>query len=187
MRKTTVFILSLLSLGWVALSCDQSQSMQEYIREEKKSIERYIQSQKIDVLDEYPKDSTFKDNQYYKTSDGLYMHVVDKGNPARRAETYDEVLVRFDYFVYIKSYVSGQTDSIVLNYNYLPIAFTYGIPGSYYNDPAGLACNGFSIPLSYVGEGGVVDLIIPSELGNSTDNSSFAPVFYKNLKYTKFR
>jgi hypothetical protein len=161
--------------------------MQEYIREEKKSIERYILSQKIDVLDEYPKDSIFKENQYYKTSDGLYMHVVDRGNPDRRVKAYDEVLVRFEYFYYVKSYVSGSTDSIVLSYFYLPIAFKYGITGSYYNDPAGLACNGFAIPLSYIGEGGVVDLIIPSELGNATDNSSFAPVFYKNLKYTKFR
>ncbi|MDR2805788.1 MAG: DUF4827 domain-containing protein [Dysgonamonadaceae bacterium] len=187
MKKTVVFILSSICLGLAAVSCDNSKSMQEYIREEKKSIERYLLSQKIDVLTEYPKDSIFKENQYYKTSDGLYMHVADRGNPTHRAEAYDEVLVRFDYFYYIKSYVSGVTDSIVLNYLYLPITFKYGIPGSYSNDPAGLACNGFAVPLSYVGEGAVVDLIIPSELGNTSDNSSFAPVFYKNLKYTKFR
>jgi hypothetical protein len=160
--------------------------MQEYIREERKSIERYILSQNIEVLKEYPKDSIFKENQYYKTSDGLYLHVTDRGNLDRRVEAYDEVLVRFDYFVYIKNYVSGQTDSIVLNYLYLPIPFRYGLTGSYVNDPAQLACNGFAVPLSYVGEGAVVDLIIPSELGNSSDNSSFSPVFYKNLKYTKF-
>jgi hypothetical protein len=187
MRKTIVFILSLLLLGLANSACDGSKSMQEYIREEKKSIERYILSQKIEVLNEYPKDSTFKENQYYKTSDGLYMHVADRGNLNRRIAAYDEVLLRFDHFFYIKNYVSGQTDSIVLSYLYLPIAFTYGITGSYNNDPAGLACSGFAVPLSYVGEGGVVDLIIPSELGNATDNSSFAPVFYKNLKYTKFR
>ncbi|MDR0542180.1 MAG: DUF4827 domain-containing protein [Dysgonamonadaceae bacterium] len=187
MRKTVAFILSVILLGLINLSCDNSKSMQEYIREEKKSIERYISAKGIVVLDEYPKDSLFGENQYFKTSEGLYMHVVDRGNPARRVESYNEVLVRFDYFVYVKSYVSGATDSIVLNYLYLPIAFRYGIPGSYSNDPAGLACNGFAIPLSYVGEGAVVDLIIPSELGNATDNSSFAPVFYKNLKYTKFR
>jgi hypothetical protein len=161
--------------------------MQEYIREEKKTIERYILSQKIDVLNEYPKDSVFKENQYYKTSDGLYLHVVDNGNTSRRAKTFDEILLRFDHFVYIKNYVSGATDSISLSYIYLPITFRYGVTGSYASDPAGLACNGFAIPLSYVGEGAVVNLIIPSELGNTTDNSSFAPVFYKNLKYTKFR
>jgi len=37
-----------------------------------------------------------------------------------------------------------------------------------------------------VGEGAVVNLIIPSELGNSNDNSSVSPVFYRNLQYTKF-
>jgi hypothetical protein len=187
MKKTVFFVFTIILLGLIGFSCDNSKSMQEYIREEKKSIERYILSQKIAVLTEYPKDSIFKENQYYKTSDGLYMHVSDRGNLDRRIEAYDEVLLRFDYFHYIKNYVSGQTDSIVLSYLYLPIAFTYGISGSYNNDPAGLACSGFAIPLPYVGEGAVVDLIIPSELGNATDNSSFAPVFYKNLKYTKFR
>ena len=159
--------------------------MQEYIREEKKAIERYILMQHIEVLNEYPKDSIFEENQYYKTSEGLYMNVVDPGNTSRRIQTYGEVLVRFDYLYYIKSYVSGNTDSIVLNYAYLPISFRYGV--SYSTDLVGLACAGFAIPLTYVGEGAVVNLIIPSELGNSNDNSSFAPVFYRNLKYTKFR
>jgi hypothetical protein len=186
MRKTVVFIGSLILLGLVYVSCDNSKSMQEYIREEKKAIERYISSQKIKVLNEYPQDSIFEENEYYKTSEGLYMHVVDKGNPNRRVEPYDQVLVRFDHFYYVKSFVSGSTDSIVLNYLYFPIEFRYGIAGSYSSDPAGLACNGFALPLSYVGEGAVVNLLIPSELGNATDNSSFAPVFYKNLKYTKF-
>jgi hypothetical protein len=171
-------------VGIACLSCDKSQSMQEYIREEKKSIERYILSKNIEVLNEYPKDSIFKENQYYKTSEGLYMHVSDHGNRGRRAEAYQEIMLRFDYFYYIKNYVSGQTDSIVLNsYLSLPIKFKYGIQGTY----TGLACNGFALPLSYVGEGGVVDLIVPSELGNSSDSGSFIPVFYKNLKYTKFR
>ena len=185
MKKTVIFILSFILLGIIHISCDNRKSMQEYIREEKKAIERYILSERIEVLDEYPKDSLFSEKQYYKTSQGLYMHVVDAGNTSRRVQLYDEVLVRFDYLYYIKSYVSGNTDSIVLSYAYLPIEFRYGI--NYSTDLTGLACAGFSIPLTYVGEGAVVDLIIPSELGNSNDNGSFAPVFYKNLKYSKFR
>ena len=185
MRKVVVFILSFILLIGISISCDNSKSMQEYIREEKKAIERYILSQRIEVLDEYPQDSVFKENQYYKTSEGLYMHVVDPGNTERRIQTYGEVLLRFDYMYYIKNYVSGSTDSIAISYVYFPIEFRYGI--SYSIDPTGLACAGFAIPLSYVGEGAVVDLIIPSELGNTNDNGSFAPVFYKNLKYTKFR
>ena len=185
MKRTVIFILSFILLGFINIFCDNGKSMQEYIREEKKAIERYILAQKIEVLDEYPNDSIFRENQYYKTSEGLYMNVVDAGNTNRRIQTYDEVLVRFDYLYYIKSYVAGNTDSIVLSYAYLPIAFRYGI--SYSIDLTGLACAGFAIPLTYVGEGAVVNLIIPSELGNSSDNDSFAPVFYRNLKYTKFR
>ena len=184
MRKTTVFILSFVLLGIINFACDGGKSMQEYIREEKKAIERYIATKEIVVLTEYPEDSLFNENQYYKTSEGLYMHVIDPGN-SRRIQLYDEVLVRFDYMYYIKSYVSGKTDSTVLSFMVFPIEFRYGI--SYDVDRTGLACSGFAIPLSYVGEGAVVDLIIPSELGNSNDNNNFAPVFYKNLRYTKFR
>ena len=185
MKKTVLFILSFILLGFINIACDNSKTMQEWIREEKKAIERYIVMEKIEVLNEYPEDSIFRGNQYYKTNEGLYMRVVERGDTARRVQVYDEVLVRFDYMYYVKSYVAGRTDSIVLNYLYLPISFRYGI--SYNSDPTGLSCSGFSIPLTYVGEGAVVDLIIPSELGSSSDNSSFAPVFYKNLKYTKFR
>ena len=164
--------------------------MQEYIREEKKAIERYILMQKIEILKEYPKDHVFQENQYYKTSEGLYMHVVDRGNTNRRVQTYNEVCVRFDYLYYVKSYVSAATDSarlachIEVSYAYLPVRFRYGI--TYSIDPTGLACSGFAIPLTYVGEGGVVDLIVPSELGNANDNNNIAPVFFKNLQYTKF-
>ena len=186
MRKTVAFIMSFVLLGFINIACDSGKSVQEYIREERKAIERYLLTQNIEVLNEYPQNRVFdlEKNQYYKTSEGLYMQVVDSGN-SRRVQTYDEVLIRFDYLYYIKSYVSGSTDSIVVSYMYFPIEFRYGI--SYSTDPTGLACSGFAIPLTYVGEGAVLNLIIPSELGNSTDNGSFAPVFYRNLKYTKFR
>jgi hypothetical protein len=136
------------------------------------------------VLAEYPQNGVFKEKQYYLTSEGLYLHVVNPGNTDRMINTYQEVLLRFEYMYYIKNYVSGSTDSVVLSYLYFPIEFRYGV--SYDSDVTRLACHGFAIPLTYVGEGAVVDLIIPSELGNSTDNGNFAPVFYKNLKYTKF-
>ena len=182
MKKTVVFILSVIFLGIANLACDKSKTMQEYIREEKKAIERYIDRYQIVVLNEYPKDSLFKENEYFKTNSGLYMHVVDRGNTGRRIVPLKEVaLIRFDYRFDIKTFLGGTTDSIA--YPYLePLELIYGLPGSY----SGLVCEGFAIPLAYVGEGAVVDLLIPSQIGSTTDNGSFNPVFYKNLKYTKF-
>ena len=183
MKKTIILIGSFICLWLIPMACDQGKTMQEYIREEKKAIERYIQQKHIVVLEEYPHDRKFQENEYFKTKEGLYMHVVDSGN-AHRIETYHEVLLRFEYMYYIKNYVAGNTDSITISYVYFPITFHYGISNS--GDVSGLACRGFAIPLDYVGEGAVVDLIIPSELGNATDNSNFSPTFYRNLKYTKF-
>ncbi|GHV11004.1 hypothetical protein FACS1894162_6010 [Bacteroidia bacterium] len=187
MKKIINFVLLLVVLAGMIAACDDQKTMQEYLREESKAIERYIASQGINVQTSYPKDSIFAPNEYFKTSDGLYMHVVSRGNTARRIVPYKEwAQVRFDYYYYIKSYVSGSTDSIVPSFNYFPFKFMYGVSGSYAADGSGLPCNGWAIPLQYVGEGGIVDLIIPSSLGNSTDNSSFQPIFYKNLQYTKF-
>jgi hypothetical protein len=191
MRKTIIFILSVIFLGIANMACDNQKTLQEYIREEKKAVERYIDNQGIIVLNEYPKDKVFKEKEYFKTSDGLYIHVVDSGNGRRVVPLVDEVLVRFEYYVYIKQYVSGNDSSSIVKGYSVPIEFIYGQTGSYNSDPSGLACNGWAIPLSYVGEGAIVDLIIPSQLGGALHNSTYGtvvlePVFYKNLKYTKF-
>jgi len=185
MRKTVIFILSFILIGFIH-SCDNKKSMQEYIREEKKAIERYILSERIEVLNKYPEDSIFNENQYFKTSEGLYMNVVDRGNTDHRAQPLrDLIIVRFDYLYEIKAYVSGTTDSIVYKGD-SPIEFQYDRNYRIISDRTGYACPGFAIPLKYIGEGAVVNLIIPSELGSTYDNNRFAPVFYRNLKYTKF-
>jgi FKBP-type peptidyl-prolyl cis-trans isomerase len=166
-------------LAGVIVACDDQKTMQEYLREENKAIERYINSQGIKVVETYPADSTFAADVYYKTTDGLYMHVVDKGNNV--PWTYGKrVLVRFEELYYIKSYVSGDTTAITFP-SREPIEFIYGIPASYQTDYYGLACNGWAISLQYLGEGAIVDLIIPSKLGSSSANTSFQPVLYKNL------
>ena len=186
MRKTIIFILSATFLMITGIACNNQKSMQEYIREEKRAIERFVERQGIVTLTSYPKDSIFKENEYYRTPDGLYFRVVQPGNGTWVRAGVDDVQVRFEYFFNIKSYVSGQTDSTVIDYTWFPISFQYGVPGGYAKDVTGLACDGWAIPLQFVTEGAVLDLIIPSQYGSSSDNSNFNPVFYKNLKYTKF-
>jgi hypothetical protein len=185
MKKTIIFTLSAIFLAIIHIACENQKTMQEYLREEKKAIERYISKQGITVLNEYPKDSIFQDEKdYFKTNEGLYMHVVDRGNTERRAVPMkDEIQVRFKYMYYVKTYIAGTTDSIVPpSAGFFPLEFIYGQSGSYQQ----LACDGWAIPLAYVGEGAIVDLIIPSSLGSSTDSDGFNAVFYKNLTYTHF-
>ncbi|MDR1436753.1 MAG: DUF4827 domain-containing protein [Candidatus Symbiothrix sp.] len=187
MKVKFFLILSITGLSLAISSCNDAKTAQEYLREEKKAIERYIDTQGIKVVSDYLQafesgKTGFAENSYFLTKEGLYIHVVDSGN-GKRAEMLSEILTRFDYYFDVKTYVSGDTSRYSVSYLLLPIEFKYGM-GTY---TGYYACNGWAIPLSYMGEDAVVDLIIPSSLGSQSDNSSYRPVFYKNLHYTKFR
>jgi hypothetical protein len=140
-------------------------------------------------LKNYPADGVFRDNEFYKSNEGLFYHVVDSGN-GNRVQLRNDVSVRFEYFQYIENFVSGDTtkynayNSPVWYSPYQPFSFVFGIPQTY--TASYFACQAWVIPLSNVSEGAIVDLIVPSSLGASYDNSNVTPVFYKNLQYTRF-
>jgi hypothetical protein len=184
MKKKYFFTLSfVLIFPFVFFSCDNAKTPQEYLREEKKAIERYINQNKINVINYFPEDRPFAENEYFRTNEGLYFRVVKSGNGKKvNYGKKEKVMVRFDYYFEIKTYVGGDTTQYKANYTQFPMSFRYGI-GSY----SGLACEGWEIPLLYVTEGAIVDLIIPSSLGSQNDKISYLPVFYGNLEYTHFK
>ena len=195
MKKGALFIISLIIISFISSSCNQSKSLQELIQEEQKAIDKFIIMNDFVILKNYPSNGVFKENEYYKTPDGLFFHVVDSGN-GKRVKAIDEVSVRFNYSQGIKDVASGDTSkwNYPLTPSYYsspylsafqPYSFTFGISATYQSANIPI-CQGWIIPLSYVGENGVVDLIIPSSIGSSLDNSAITPVFYKNLRYTKF-
>jgi hypothetical protein len=182
-KKIIFFTVSLVFLSPIFFSCDSAKTPQEYMREEKKAIERYIDRSGIIVLENYPSDGKFKDNEYFKSKDGLYFHVINEGNSEKKVAQYDEVMVRYEYYCDIKKLATGDSTKYYLDYFYFPITFKYNIPGSYNPD---LVCSGWIIPLEFIYEGAIVDMIVPSSLGSQTNNSVYRPIFYKNLQYTRF-
>ncbi|MDR0546692.1 MAG: DUF4827 domain-containing protein [Dysgonamonadaceae bacterium] len=197
MRNLILFLGAVIALAIAIGACDDQKSMQEYLREEQQAIERFIQNKQIKVTESWPGYEAFEKDPllYYKTSGStyVYMHIVDKGDTARKVSPWvDEVQVRFNSLYYIKSYIAGDTTGLVYDNQYRgPLHFSYGNSLSYTEDGSGLPCVGWAIPLTpdfegAVGEKAIIDLIIPSISGNSADNSSFRPVFYKNLEYKKF-
>jgi hypothetical protein len=198
MQKRDFFILSIIILIVAFSSCDKTKTPQEYLREEKKAIDRFIDRQGIKVIgietiEDYRQNMAkgIEDNVYFKTNDQLYFHVVDSGN-GRQIEARNEVQVRLHhpdeplsyptgYYVDIKTYVSGDTTKY---YSYNPFSFQYGVSGSY---DGNYSCDGWAIPLAFVREGAIVNLIIPSSLGASNNNSSYRAVYFENLHYIHFK
>ncbi|MDR1762937.1 MAG: DUF4827 domain-containing protein [Dysgonamonadaceae bacterium] len=180
MKRILITLLSIVSVSWLFFSCDQSKSLQELLREESKAIDRFLATNKIKVLDEYPASRVFAENEYFKTSDGLYIHVVDSGGA--KVKSYNTVTVRFEYLQYIGSDTTKYYPVL-----YQPYDFIYGVSATY-QPTSGYSpvCTGWVYPLEYVGEHGIVDLIIPSNVGSYVDQQAITPLFYKGITYTSF-
>ena len=170
-------------ISCISISCKQPKSLQELLQEERKAIDRFIAMNDFVILKDYPKGGVFNENEYFRTTDGLFFQVVDSGN-GKRAQFIDDISVRFDYYQFVKDYAQGDTAKYYLPF-YDPFYFVYGIQQTYtsYYSPV---CQAWVIPLEYVGEEAVLNLIVPSSLGSTSDNNSITPVFYRNLRYTRF-
>ena len=184
MRKEILGIILVAVASCVFFACkDKGKNLQELLKEERKAIDRYIVMNDLVILKDYPKDGVFGVKEYYKTDEGLFFQVVDSGN-GKRVKLLDDVCIRYEYNQLVKEVAKGDTIKYPFNF-YEPFSFIYGIPqtySSYYS----LVCEAWVIPLKYVGEDAVLNLIIPSSIGSYSDNSEVIPVFYRNLHYTRF-
>ena len=191
MKKWTCGVVLMAVISCISFSCSQGKSLQELLQEERKAIDKFITMNDLVILKEYPKDGVFKEKEYFRTTEGLFFHVVDSGN-GNRVQLRNDVSVRYDYFQYVKDAASGDTTKYPFPFPYQyyhassqPFSFVQGIPQTYSGSYSPV-CQAWVIPLSYVGENAILDVIIPSSIGSSGDNSSIIPVFYKNLRYTRF-
>jgi len=196
MKKGALGVVWFILISCIFSACNNGKSLQELLQEEQKAIDRFIGENNFVVVKNYPSDGVFKEKEYYRTTEGLFFHVVDSGN-GNRAQLLDDISVRFDSFQFVKDAASGDTTKYYYPYTstyfssgYLipsgqPYSFVYGI-GQTYSSSYSPVCQAWVIPLPYVGEDAVVDMIIPSSLGSSTDLNNVTPIFYKNLHYTRF-
>jgi len=197
MGKKISGIILLIVTFCFSFSCKEGENLQELIKEETRAISRYIDFNDINILyedkGEYPK-GKWPENTYFKTTDGLFFQVVDSGN-GKKAQILDVISVRYDYMQFIKDVAQGDTTkyNFPIYSNYMsypppvgqPFNFTYGISLTY-NQVNSPVCQAWVIPLTYVGEGAILNVIVPSLLGSAVDLRSITPIFYKNLRYTSF-
>ena len=185
MKKCVSGIVFIVIVFCISFSCKENKTLQELLQEERKAIDRFISMNDLNILKDYPIDGVFNEKDYYKTNEGAFFQVVDSGN-GKRVQLLNDVSVRCDYVQDIKDVVRGDTSRWLPSpLPYEPISFVYGIPQTYsaYNSSV---CQAWVIPLEFVGENAVLNMIVPSSVGSYGDNNSITPVFYKNLKYTRF-
>jgi hypothetical protein len=182
MKKGVLGIIIIAIISCISSSCDKRKSLQELLQEERKAIDRFIAMNDLIILREYPGNGVFNAKEYFRTGDGMFFQVVDSGN-GNRVKLFNDVSVRYDYFQYVKNFARGDSTQFVMS-TFEPFSFVYGIPQTY--TTSYIQCQAWVIPLAYVGEEAVLNMIIPSSLGASTDRNNITPVFFKNLRYTRF-
>lgn len=174
--KRGFYLIALLGLFSAYFSCDNTETYAEKLKKQDKAIDRFIKSEGITVLDEYPSDSVFAEKEFVKLPSGIYMNVIDSGN-GTRAKKGQSVSIRFKELIwfskgdttkYSNMTPTGQQPSTI------EYQQNYGNIGS---------CEGFGIPLEYVGDRARVKLIIPGKYGFPEDQQSITPVYFGFLKY----
>lgn len=182
MRKIIISVfITIITVG-VFSSCNKSKTYAQHLSDERKAIELFIEKNDIKVLREYPKDSVFKDNEFYfDTQNGIYYNVIDSGN-GRRIMQGEEFYIRFKGLTYI----SSKDTSTYSNINSMqPEVLVYGNSSSY-------SSAGWVAPLKNVGDRAKVKLIIPFNMGFPNDQinlglskgqEAYKTAYYEELNY----
>lgn len=191
MKKGFVFLVLVISMV-IGFSCSNTKSYGEMLKDERKAIKQMIKDSGFVILDKMPEDMKFAANEFVQLDGGIYMNVIDTGNGKRAVEN-TEVKVRF-----IQHGMGLNNDTSMydctLNHEY-PLVFNYPLEASVYETAYGFPSTsaeyfylseGTSVPLKYVGEHGIVKLIVPFKKGSDSDRTAGLPRYYSWLKYTKF-
>lgn len=190
MRKIFPLFCLIVGLAIFTGSCSKSDSYAERLKQEKKSINRFIADNKIVVLDLYPANSKFAENEFYRDPNtGVYVNVVDTGNGKRVIpEKRSEVYMRFSDTHILSDTTKFSNDES----NNAPLSFIYGVAATYMGTSSSdyytqyFMSSALVAPLSHVGEGGVVRLIVPFTQGSYYQMyTNRVPFYYGKVKYTK--
>lgn len=194
---TLVTLVLMLLLGQGALtSCRDKQhikSLSEMLRDEKKMIDNFVQEQGMNVQEGVEEQREFDPNVWYKFPNGVYMQVIDKGGELAKPDR-TRVMLRMkgrfiapDYkhafdnlskgyqqsteFIYINS--RDRTGSI--HYKLIQEQFGHSIDA--------LMCEGVAYPLTMVGNGARIRLLVPFLLGPNVAYNAGAPMYCEEVWY----
>ncbi|MDD2437559.1 MAG: DUF4827 family protein [Massilibacteroides sp.] len=182
MKKGFNIVLMILGVVLFVSSCGNSKrTYTEMLKDERKMIRKLMDRENIVLLDKYPENGVFKENEFFQLSSGLYISVIDSGNGNRAVSGSTNLLCRFEmeYMDVLNDtayYVDGFANDLY------PMMFTYGASsasGSFYT----YFGKGVVEPLQYIGDSAYVKLIVPFKIGGESQQSGGDPIYYKKLRY----
>lgn len=188
MKKITWFVIIAIGLIVTISSCSKTETYADKLKSERKTIKRFIKDNDIELIDTYPANGVFKENQFFvDTKTGVYFNVVDSGNGRRARATTPRSEV---YFRYKESRLLPDTTQYSnVEGGLQPLSLTYGLSTTYKSstdaDAYYFLSPAIAAPLLYVGEEAIVKIIIPFNAGSAYQASYFIPAYCGYVKYTK--
>lgn len=183
-------ILLVIFAALLVVSCDKTKSYTDMLKAERKAIDRLIDSEGIEVLDDYPANGVFKSNQFVKLDNDVYLNVIDSGNGQRAELGKTKILGRFIAKTFLKDSVRLAVDNYSAEYNSywgFPVEFVFGYNVSTAKrtgyTPDYLVGEGLATALNYVGDSSYVKMIVPFKHFTGDLNSSGEPIYFNKVKY----
>lgn len=174
----TLLVLCTLVGGGTLSSCKdkkQIKSLSQMLKEEKQAIQNFIQTNQLNVKEYVEGQTSFEPNVYYHFPNGLYLSVIEPGGEKAEPEK-THVLVRFAGTFFDKDKEHITFDNIS-NPGYQDTEFLYVdryvrgvvhfilVPNEEDVTLNAYMCEGLAFPLSLLGNGARVRLLIPFSLG----------------------
>ncbi len=78
MKKINILLLSIAIL-LLTPACNKYKTFSQLQDEEEVEIQNYIKENKLNIVTTQPTADNWDNNTYYKSSSGLYYHLIDKG------------------------------------------------------------------------------------------------------------
>ena len=190
MKKTHYIIFCLLGLALAGTSCNKGKTYADLLKDETRAINKFISENKLVVLDKFPANLVFKPNEFYRDpASGVYFNIIEVGDTTIKNKDGDDVCVRFSglrYFTSKNDTTEYTNDDPIRSPH--PNEFIYRGPvtvmtRSYYSGTT----PGWAVPLTYVGEGGRVKMIVPFNMGSQSDQQSHSTTYYDVVRYTAIK
>ncbi len=171
MKQYTFLILLIITVIATMVSCDDTKTYAELLKDEKVTIADYIKRNNIQVVSEEPK--IWPENVYVKTASGLYYRILNAGDNSPNVdsvETNDKVAVR-----YIQYTLTEKADTIS-SWNTIDSPY----PTSFNFMDYSQACKAWHEVVSYMKRNeSEAQIIVTSKLGFQTYMSTATPIGYK--------
>lgn len=170
-----IIIASLIGIVAIGIlsSCNKSRTYAQRLGDEQKVIEQFIDRNDITVLREYPKDSVFKEKEFYfDSSSGVYYNVIYSGNGEKIIKG-ENVAIRYKDLEYLSGNDTVKYSNIFSQY---PEELTYGNTSTY-------TSAAWAVPIKNVSYYAKVKMIVPFSMGLSSDNQAYRTAYYEELEY----